>query len=146
MANTALVLVSHGSFAQGALEAAEMIVGQQENCRVVSLTPAQGADDLVAALEAAMDALDTSGGTVMITDLFGGTPSNAVGRLVCTNEALSAFSGLSLPVLLEYFSSRDLPAEALAQRLEECHSGAFQNISALLEKGDDSNGDRTGSY
>ena len=100
-----LVVVTHGRLAEEFLAAAEHVVGPQEGARAVSI----GADDdmekrRVDILEAAK-AVDTGDGVIILTDMFGGTPSNlAISVMEKANAEVVA--GVNLPMLIKIASIR----------------------------------------
>ena len=70
-----LILVTHAGLASSLRAAAEMIVGPIEGCQIVEVTPAERADSIMAHVVSAVEVLRDNG-VIIMTDLFGGTPSN----------------------------------------------------------------------
>ena len=116
-----LVIVAHGTLGQALLAAVEHVVGPQENARTVSIDPA---DDL-RARQSEIDRLvaetDTGDGVVLVTDMFGGTPSNlALGSM--RGERIEVICGANLPLLVKLAKVRRRPlAEAVAEALQAGH-------------------------
>jgi len=100
-----LVLVAHAGLATALKASAEMIVGPIENCAVVEVAPGEGADDIMARVVAAVGS-DLSGGTIIMTDLFGGTPSNMAMSFL-KDGFVEVVTGVNLPMLMEFCSKRD---------------------------------------
>lgn len=100
-----LVIVTHGRLAEEFLAAAEHVVGPQENTRAVSI----GADDDMERrradiLDAAKE-VDQGDGVIILTDMFGGTPSNlAISVMERANAEVIA--GVNLPMLIKLASIR----------------------------------------
>ncbi len=116
----AIIVGTHGRLAEELLASAEMIFGEAENIASVPLVPGEGADDVAAKCEAALERLDASGGALFLLDLFGGTPYNAACRLVLKNEKYGIVTGVNLPMLVEM---------ANAQAMDE-----GTDIRSLMEK------------
>ena len=100
-----LVLVTHGRLAAEFLAALEHVVGPQELTRAVCI----GADDDIEARRAeivsAIREVDTGGGVVVLTDMFGGTPSNlAISTM--DRKGVEVIAGVNLPMLIKLASVR----------------------------------------
>ena len=99
-----LVLVTHGNLAREFLAATEHVVGPQE--RVVAICI--GADEDMELrrrdIEVAIRACDTGQGVIMLTDMFGGTPSNLAISLMRPN--VEVIAGVNLPMLIKLASVR----------------------------------------
>lgn len=110
-----LVLVTHGRLAVELRSAMEHVVGRQENVAAVCI----GADDdnerRRAEIHAAIETVDRGDGVVMLTDMFGGTPSN-----LCISQmarpGIEVLAGVNLPMLVKLAKVRYLMplAEAVA--------------------------------
>ena len=96
----AIIVGTHGLFAEELVHSCEMICGEQKNVRAVTLVPGEGPDDVVKKYEEAIKELDCSGGVLFLNDLFGGSPYNAACRLVIANEAYGIVTGVNLPMLI----------------------------------------------
>ena len=100
-----LVLVTHGRLADEFRHAVEHVVGPQEKARAVSI----GADDDMekrrADILAAAKEVDSGDGVIILTDMFGGTPSNlAISVMEKANAEVIA--GVNLPMLIKLASIR----------------------------------------
>lgn len=113
-----IVIVAHGGLAREYLAAVEHVVGHQPGIRAISIAP----DDDRAAKQAeicrAADAVDQGGGVVVVTDMFGGSPSNLSIR-ACVPGDRKILYGANLPMLIKLAKSRrmsvgDATASALA--------------------------------
>lgn len=113
-----LVIVAHGGLAQELLSATEHVVGPLEAARAVAVHPA---DDLVAlqrVVDAAVSEVDRGAGVAVVTDMFGGSPSNLAMRALANGEA-EVIYGANLPLLVKLSKSREKPlAEACAAALD----------------------------
>jgi PTS system mannose-specific IIA component len=110
-----VLVVTHGEFGSALLDAAQMIMGQQQGTAAVSVLVGRGVDEIIADLKAALAKLDSGMGVLVLTDLFGGTPTtlSLSLRKLGNNEVVA---GVNLPMLLKVLQSRSLPlAEMAAQ-------------------------------
>jgi mannose PTS system EIIA component len=100
-----LVLVTHGHLADEFVTAMEHVVGPQERVRAVSI----GADDDMEArradIAAAIAEVDAGRGVILLTDLFGGTPSNLAISLLRKGR-VEVIAGVNLPMLIRLGSAR----------------------------------------
>lgn len=111
-----LVLVTHAGLATALKMSAEMIVGAIENCATVEVVPDERADDIMARVVAAVEAVQ-SGGAIIMTDLFGGTPSNMAMSFL-KEGCIEVLTGVNLPMLIEFCSRREqMPVAELAADL-----------------------------
>ena len=112
-----LVLVTHAGLAVALKLSAEMIVGPIESCTTVEVAPDELADNIMARVVAAVETVQ-SGGAIIMTDLFGGTPSNMAMSFL--NEGLiEVVTGANLPMLIEFCSRREqMPVAELAVNLQ----------------------------
>ena len=113
-----IVIVAHGGLAKEYLAAIEHVVGSQNGVRAISIQ----ADHDRAAKEReiceAADEVDQGAGVVVVTDLFGGSPSN-LSMLACRPENRRILYGANLPMLIKLAKSRQLDvADAVRAALE----------------------------
>ena len=130
-----LVLVTHGHLADELISAMEHVVGPQDKVEAVCI----GADDDIeqrrSDIISAVKTVSTKDGVVLVTDMFGGTPSNLAISIMGKSK-LEVISGVNLPMLVKFASCRD------KENLEECiikiqESGKkYINIASRLIKAD----------
>ncbi|GBG05514.1 PTS sugar transporter subunit IIB [Lactobacillus rodentium] len=121
-----IILASHGGFADGIFQSAEMIFGKQENLAHVILKPDEGPDDIRKKMEDAVGSFENQDQVLFIVDLWGGTPFNQANNLVKEHEDTWAIvSGMNLPMVIE----------ALGQRLAS--DNAHNIASAIVKPGRD---------
>ncbi|MBK5276670.1 MAG: PTS sugar transporter [Desulfuromonadales bacterium] len=129
---TGLVLVTHAGLA-GALKAsAEMIVGSIEACASVEVAPGEPADVIMARVVSAVEAVSADGAIIM-TDLFGGTPSNMAMSFLKEGR-VEVLTGVNLPMIIDFCSKRErLPLAALADELQRCGREGIIIAGAFLK-------------
>jgi len=111
-----LVLVTHAGLATALKSSAEMIVGTIEGCVTVEVAPGEIADDIMARVVAAVESVQSDGAIIM-TDLFGGTPSNMAMSFL-KEGCIEVVTGVNLPMLIEFCSRRErMPVAELAADL-----------------------------
>lgn len=100
-----IVIVAHGGLAQEYLAAVEHVVGRQTGFRAVSIEPDHDRAAKQLEICAAADDVDTGDGVVVVTDLFGGSPSNLSLR-ACAPDNRRIVYGANLPMLIKLAKSR----------------------------------------
>lgn len=101
-----IILASHGGLAEGVLNSGEMIFGQQENIKAVSLEPSEGPENIKEKMEAAIKTFESQDEVLFLVDLWGGTPFNQANGLIKGHDNWVIVTGLNLPMLIETFSAR----------------------------------------
>jgi len=101
-----LLIVTHGGLAREFRAALEHVVGSQQQLETVSIGPD---DDMEARRQEILDSVrkvDTGDGVILLTDMFGGTPSNL--SISILDEAnVEVIAGVNLPMLVKLTSVRD---------------------------------------
>lgn len=111
-----MVLVSHGQLATEFRLAMEHVVGRQPQVATVCIGPEDDMDARRGEIVAAIKAVDTGDGVVVLTDMFGGTPSNlAISAMNGAN--VEVIAGINLPMLVKLAKVRETTplAEAVTQ-------------------------------
>lgn len=103
-----LLLISHGEMASGLLDAAKLIVGEQENVAVIALREMDAIDALDQKIEQAVADLDQGQGVLILVDLFGASPFNASARVAMRMPNVDVITGMNLPMLLETTMNREM--------------------------------------
>ena len=105
-----IVIVAHGALAQALLAATEHVVGPQPNAYAVAIDPVDDLHARQAEINALVAKADTGDGVVLITDMFGGTPSNLALGAIC-GPNIEVICGANLPLLVKLTKMRDKPLE-----------------------------------
>ena len=100
-----LVIVTHGRLAEEFVAAMEHVVGRQTAVRAISIGPDDDMERRRADIVAASRAVDDGSGVVLLTDMFGGTPSNLAISVMDETHA-EVIAGLNLPMLIRLASVR----------------------------------------
>ena len=128
-----LVLVSHGRLAQELLAAMEHVVGPQERVRVVSIGPDDDMEQRRQEILEAVEAVDEGDGVIVLTDMFGGTPSNLAISLL-GRPRLEVIAGINLPMLIKLASTRaELPLEEAVSAAAEAGRRYINVASHVLK-------------
>ncbi len=127
-----IVIVAHGGLAKEYLAAIEHVVGSQSGVRAISIHADHDRKAKEAEICDAADAVDMGDGVIVVTDLFGGSPSN-LSLLACRPENRRILYGANLPMLIKLAKSRDMDVPeavraALAAGRKYIDS---QNVSAV---------------
>jgi len=114
-----LVLVAHAGLARELLNAAEMIVGRIEKAEAIGITAKDSVEQIRDSVAGAIEKV-SGAGVIIMTDMFGGTPSNMSISFLKDNE-VEVITGVNLPMVIKFASDRDkLGVEELAATLKKC--------------------------
>ncbi|OYX44977.1 MAG: PTS fructose transporter subunit IIA [Rhodobacterales bacterium 32-67-9] len=109
-----IVIVAHGGLAREYLSAVEHVVGKQNGIRAIAIEEDHDRAAKQAEIRAAADAVDTGDGVVVVTDMFGGSPSN-LSLCACESEDRQILYGANLPMLIKLAKSRHLSVPEAAR-------------------------------
>lgn len=126
-----LVLVTHGRLAAEFIAAMEHVVGRQVQCQAVCIEAADDMEEKRAEIAAAAAAVDSGSGVILLTDMFGGTPSNlAISLLGRPN--LEVIAGVNLPMLIKLASIRQQKAVGDAVDLAQEAGRKYISVASRL--------------
>ncbi|MBB5073794.1 PTS system mannose-specific IIA component [Bartonella callosciuri] len=111
-----LVLVTHGELAVEFLHAVEHVVGAQEKFATICIYPDDDIDQRRGDIIAAVSSTDTNHGVIILTDVFGGTPSN-IAIPAIEKGRVEMIAGVNLPMLIKLISIRQCPDISLSEAL-----------------------------
>jgi PTS system mannose-specific IIA component len=100
-----IVIVAHGGLAQEYLSAVEHVVGEQTGVISIAIGPEDDRAEKQTEICNAADDVDTGDGVVIVTDMFGGSPSNLSLR-ACSPDNRRILYGANLPMLIKLAKSR----------------------------------------
>lgn len=132
-----LVLVTHGRLAEEFVAATEHVVGRQANTRAVCI----GADDDMELrrkdILSAIGEVDDGHGVILLTDMFGGTPSN-LAISVMDKAKVEVIAGMNLPMLIKLASVRGEDDLVAAVALAQEAGRKYINVASRLLEGEES--------
>jgi mannose/fructose/sorbose-specific phosphotransferase system IIA component len=130
-----VLVVAHGSLAEGLLEAASMIVGKTENTKAVCFYSTQGVEGLEEAVQAALDQFTNCDGVLCLVDIPGGSPARVVAAQSYKHKGVEIISGVSLPMLIEaLFAREDQSLKELAQTAVQAGVDGVVDLGARLHE------------
>lgn len=101
-----IVLVTHGCLAAEFLAALEHVVGPQQQIATIAIGPDDDIEQRRQEIVAAVGKVDSGGGVIVLTDMFGGTPSN-LAISIMNGANVEVIAGINLPMLIKLASVRD---------------------------------------
>ncbi len=101
-----IVIVTHGNLAKEFRAALEHVVGPQEQIATICISPDDDMEERREAILQAIAKVDTGDGTVLLTDMFGGTPSN-LAISVMDDAVVEVIAGINLPMLVKLARVRE---------------------------------------
>ena len=101
-----VVVVSHGRLADEFVAAAEHVLGPQDQMRAVAIGPFDDMEERRADIIDAVRTVDRGAGVIVLTDMFGGTPSN-LAISVINQVKIEVIAGVNLPMLIKLAEVRD---------------------------------------
>ena len=125
-----VVIVTHYGLGREFLHALRQIVPSAPEFRVVSIDPAQSVDEMRNAIAKELEAAEEGKGVLILTDMFGGTPSN-ISLSFMKEHRVEVVTGLNLPMLIKIATLREQePLDELAVFIK---SYGQRNISVASE-------------
>ena len=129
-----LVLVTHGALAVEFKSALEHVVGPQEQVETICIGPDDDMEERRNDILKCVDAADQGQGVVILTDMFGGTPSN-LAISVMESGKVEVIAGMNLPMLIKLSSVRT--GNNMASALHEAQTAGrkYINVASQLLSG-----------
>ncbi len=125
-----ILIICHSNLAQELLKTAELIVGKLDQCKAVSMDPRYTIEELKELVGDHLKKVDDGDGVLILTDLFGGTPSN-ISLSFLRKGKVEVVSGVNLPMLIKLASIRkDKSLKEIAPLIKEY---GRRNISLASE-------------
>lgn len=100
-----IVVVCHGKLAEAFVAVTEHVVGRQQQIAAVGIEPDEHAESARARILEAIKSADSGEGVVVLTDMFGGTPSN-LAISVMKEKGVEVIAGVNLPMMIKLASLR----------------------------------------
>ena len=130
-----LVLVTHGRLAAELIGALEHVVGPQEDVNAVCIGPDDDMERRRADILESIEKADTDSGVILLTDMFGGTPSN-LAISVIEKANVEVIAGVNLPMLIKLTSVRATASlQSAAEQAQDAGRKYINIASQLLKEG-----------
>ncbi|HTN62525.1 MAG TPA: PTS sugar transporter subunit IIA [Devosia sp.] len=127
-----MVLVAHGALAHEFKSALEHVVGPQEYCETIAIGPDDNMENRRNDILTAIDTADAGDGVIILTDMFGGTPSN-LAISVMQNRAVEVIAGVNLPMLVKLARIRaDMPIKDAVNLAQEAGRKYINVANSIL--------------
>ena len=128
-----LLIVTHCDLGKELLNAAEFIVGKIDAASTIPVVQTTGSEGLRTEIAAKVTALDSGGGVIILTDMFGGTPSN-LSLSFLKKEKVEVLTGVNLPMIIAIVQWRNsLKLSEVAEKALEAGKTGIALTSRLLE-------------
>jgi PTS system mannose-specific IIA component len=125
-----IVLVTHLRLGEELLAVTELIVGKLKGFEAVSIDPTEGVEEIKEKISAAIRRVDRGKGILILTDMFGGTPSN-ISLSFLEEWKIEVITGVNLPMLLKL--STDEGERDLVELAEFIKTYGQKNINLASE-------------
>lgn len=128
-----IVLVAHNDLAKSVKQVAEHVVGSLPDVECISVFPEDDIDLKRQEIQKAIHKVEGKEGVVLLTDMFGGTPSNLAISLMEEGK-VEVISGMNLPMLVKLIRTRKKNINEAVQMAKESGRHYIMVASDLLEK------------
>ncbi len=126
-----ILVVSHGRLAEEMILAMEHVVGMQQNVDAVCILASDDMEEKRAEILSKVEKLNTGDGVAILTDMFGGTPSN-LAISVMEGRPVEVLAGLNLPMLIKLVREREKPLKEAINEAREAGRKYINIASELL--------------
>ena len=130
---TGIIVVTHVDYGTALLRAAEFILGPVQDCTCIQVDVSVDVETTVGRLKEAVERLNAGNGVMVLTDMFGGTPTNLSLSLLGTGH-LEVLTGVNLPMLIKILGSRTKALEALAVEAKQAGCQGIVVAGEVLRK------------
>jgi len=129
-----LLIISHCDLGRELLNAAQLILGRLDNADSVCISSTARSDELLSSISDKIKALDKGKGVLILTDMFGGTPSN-LSLSFLQDGKVEVLTGVNLPMLIAVAQDREeLSLTELGKRAQEAGRRSIALASKLLKE------------
>lgn len=126
-----ILVATHGGFADGLLNAVELIAGKQEKVKTIGLYHGDGVEEYEEKVRSAYSELDDGDGVLVFVDILNGTPSNTVMRMISENPKIRAIAGVNMPMLIMAVTDRE--DTSLQELCDECREAGIEQQYLMHE-------------
>lgn len=126
-----IITITHGHLGEEMVKSAEMLMGKMKNIKSISLLPEESPEELAGVVAKELDGIP--GNSLILTDLFGGTPSNV--SALFAKKGYFVMTGTNLPILLEaeMYRARD-DWEHVVEYLTQIGKDSIVNVNERIAK------------
>lgn len=129
-----LLIISHCDLGRELLNAAELILGKLDNADTVCISSTAKSEELLSSISIKIKALDKGKGVLILTDMFGGTPSN-LSLSFLQDDKVEVLTGVNLPMVIAVAQDREnLTLSELGKRAQEAGRRSIALASKLLKE------------
>lgn len=130
-----ILIVAHYRLGEELLQAARLIVPQAHQFRSVAIEPRQSVDEMRSVIAEGLAQVDDGDGVLILTDMFGGTPSN-ISLSFTTERRVEVVTGVNLPMLIKLATlGEEKSLEDLAIFIKEYGQRNISVASEILPEG-----------
>jgi len=129
-----LVIVTHGNLSIEFKRAMEHVVGEQEKLETVSISPEDDMEKRRQEISGAIEQVNDGDGVILLTDLFGGTPSNMAISLM-QDQQIEVIAGINLPMLVKLASLRETSSLAEAAEKAQEAGRKYIHVASMILQG-----------
>jgi PTS system ascorbate-specific IIA component len=123
-----ILIVSHGAFGESLIHSASHVLGKRPTyLRQLGVTVHDDPDEILPVAQDLIRFLDQGRGVLVMTDIYGATPSNIASRLLKPGR-VDGVAGVNLPMLIRALTYRDEPLEDL---IDKALSGATEGVRRM---------------
>jgi len=129
-----VIITTHGNLGSELIKAAELIKGKLEGVSYISVDQTNGMEDIKKQISSSIKKLEQGQGVLILTDLFGGTPSN-ISLSFLKEGKLEVVTGVNLPMLLKLYDKRqEMTLKDFALYIKEYGKKNIYLASEVLSK------------
>lgn len=132
-----IVVIAHGNLADELISAVKFVLSQEPSVKLTGVSlqqPSRGSDNFKEIIDNAIKSVDQGGGVLLVTDMFGGTPSN-ISLTFLDKKNTEVISGVNLPMLLKLSTLKsDVTTEEAIKIAEKAGKDNIIVASKLLNK------------
>ena len=126
-----ILIVSHGAFGESLIHSASHVLGKRPlYLRQLGVTVHDDPEAILPVAEDLIRFLDQGQGVLILTDIYGATPSNIAAKLLKAGR-VEGIAGVNLPMLIRALTYREEPLDAL---LEKALSGAREGVTRMDQR------------
>ncbi|HIC91401.1 MAG TPA: PTS sugar transporter subunit IIA [Syntrophaceae bacterium] len=129
-----VLIISHCHLAEELINAAEFIVGKLDKIEAVSIDPSKSVEGLRQEIQDAIARVDSGDGVLILTDMFGGTPSN-ISLSFLKEEKVDVVTGVNLPMVIKLaYARKDKKLWEVAETAKSCGKQSICSANQILKK------------